>query len=224
MRERIDSMTAESKKIESLYLDAARAIHNGYHRRLSEASNTRKNHERDLLCLSHSQGHRDSADCWDDSWWDDFLVIIRLHGSETQQHALCERLLADLDSVVQSGLERMDRTGVVPFPAFRDINGLRTALQMRIHAIRSGLGKNPSRTAQRKFGVQNEEQEDGPTIRDGRFKCEPGGHAKCMKAILDLSPNPTEGEILENSRCKFCKADWFQVCSQLVVCVLGLFL
>ena len=49
MRERIDSMTAEAKNIESLYLDAARAIHNGFHRRLTEASNTRKDHERELV-------------------------------------------------------------------------------------------------------------------------------------------------------------------------------
>ena len=62
-----------------------------------------------------------------------------LHGTEAQQRALCDRVAEDL------GGQGVQDRWIVPFPAFRDINGLRTALQMRVHTIRSGLGQNPTR-------------------------------------------------------------------------------
>lgn len=150
--------------------------------------------------------------------------MCRLHGSEAQQQTLCERLLADLDGVlqVQAGFEVTDRTGLVSFPIFGDINGLRTVLNMRIYKIRTGLGsKSTDRSNGAKELLVTEEDNWIGDLRQGRFKCSPGAHGKCMKAILDLSAHPNEGEILENSSCKICKADWFQTGPMCRHCKIG---
>lgn len=226
VREKVDSMTAEANKIESLYLDAARAVHNERHKRLNESASVRNDLERELLELTLKTKKSESADCWDDMWWDDFLVMCHLYGSEAQHRTLCDKLLQDLDGVLHGGLETVDRTGTVPFPVFGDITGLRTALQMRIQNIRSGLGNKPSRRSETKrisdLSVTGGEKDTGlQASREGRFKCTRGGHGRCMHAILDLTPNPSEGEMLENSRCKICKADWFQTGPKCRHCKIG---
>lgn len=218
-RKKLESLSSESTKIETLYLDYAIAIHSEHRRRLAESLKARKDLEFDLVRLSReAKQSGDNFDCWDDKWWDDFLVICHLYGSDTQQNTIRDKMLQDLDGLLRGGVDSVERVGLVPFPMFEDITGLRLALQMRISDIRLGLGSKVSRRGQKSQLIKNTAVF---SPREGRFKCGPGSHDACMQSILDLSNTPTEEEMLENSRCKICKADWLQTGPMCRHCKIG---
>jgi hypothetical protein len=202
-RQKIDAMTKEAENIESLYLDAARAMHNSFRCRLVDVSNIRKECEQNLFSLT-SKVRNSPSDCWDDEWWDDFLSVCVMNGTETSHHEVVQRLLNDIEGVVRSGLhaEHVERNEV-PFAAFHDIHGLQLALKMRIQSIRLGIG---NKRTQRKIEFLDEGQALGP--REGRFRRAPGAHGSCISSITQLSPYPSSAETIENSHCKICKADW----------------
>jgi SNF2 family DNA or RNA helicase len=226
-RERIDRMNTEGTKIESLYLDGARAFHRECRRRLEESSAVRKDLEGALLDLSREMKMVNVVDCWDDFWWDDFLVTCHLYGNETQHRIVCDKLIQDLDGMLQHRSEASNRNDVIPFPVFGEITGLRTALQMRIRDIRLGLGNKSSRRNQltQSSGASNVDKNSElvliPSPREGRFKCAAGGHSECIRLILQLNENPSDVEIHENSRCCVCKADWFQTGPKCGHCKIG---
>jgi E3 ubiquitin-protein ligase SHPRH len=203
-RQKIDVMTKEAEKIESLYLDAARAMHNSFRCRLTDVSNIRKKCEQNLFSLASNQGRNSPSDCWDDEWWDDFLSICVMNGAETGQQEVVQRLLNDIEGVVRSGLhaEHVERNEV-PFAVFHDIHGLQLAFKMRMQSIRLGLG---NKRTQRKTAFLDEGQSQGQ--REGRFRRASGAHGQCIASIAQLSPYPSSAEMVENSHCKICKADW----------------
>jgi SNF2 family DNA or RNA helicase len=217
MRQRVKSMGDEATKIESLYLDLAGSIHADCHRRLQETSEHRKCEELKLFDLSTGV---DPKDVWDDAWHDDFLVMCRLYGTETQQRQVYERLLHDLDGFLGGALGGSMHNDVA-FPEFGSMNGLRTALNMRIQSIRTGLGKGTSRRSRAAIGATAEGEEYKDRARDGLFKCPQGAHNRCIDFISKLSSHPTEGEVLENSHCQVCKADWKQTGPKCRHCKIG---
>jgi SNF2 family DNA or RNA helicase len=218
--ERINSMSSEALKIESQYLDSARAFHKDCHRRLVEAADARVHVEGKLLHLGRRIKSGNSImDCWDDLWWDDFLVACHLYGNEVLQQAICDRLRQDLDGMIRDRLEGSRQPEIVPFQAFGDITGLRLALQLRIQDIRIGIGNKPSRRNQPLPSI--EEIDNVRPTRIGRFKCTSDGHNLCMQSILALTESPNADEIFENSRCHVCKADWYQTGPKCRHCTLG---
>ena len=47
-------------------------------------------------------------------------------------------------------------------------------------------------------------------LEDALDNVKNGQFSKCIQTILDMSPDPSAGEILENAQCHVCKADWLQ--------------
>jgi SNF2 family DNA or RNA helicase len=227
-RDRVNAMNREASKIESLYLNSARALHRSCQRRLEESSAVRNNIEQDLMRMTRrTKPRHDVVDCWDDFWWDDFLVICHMYGNEAQHRMVHDKLIQDLDGMLQERTESSSRTDIVPFPMFNDVAGLRTALQMRIQVIRDGLGSKSSRRSQMSQSLEfgnfgkNDDSSHIYTPREGRFKCAPDGHRKCMNTILNLNELPCDDEIRENSRCHVCKADWLQTGPKCRHCKIG---
>lgn len=224
IEEKIRAMSDEAEKIQSLYMEHALAVHGECKRRLQEAISHRKGKETSLLSLTPSDRKSQVGDCWDEGWWDDFLVMANLYGDETQKASILDRLLQDLGGYIQNRFEAPGGArGVVKFPAFSDINGFRTALNSRIRDIRVGLGKERSRKLETTLHASAAyvPTDDFVLPKENRFKCPVGGHAKCMNAIACLPHNPSGEELYENSHCKVCKADWNQNGPKCRHCKLG---
>lgn len=195
----VNSMKKELEQIEFLHKEQAQTLHKACKLKLAELILKREEKEQrlnDLTLLSKSR--EDVKDCWDDGWYDDFLGMVSLCGSEAQQNSIFERIVQDVEGIYNA--DEMFR-----FPDFNNLHGLRTALSMRISKIRSyGLGKKqvmlPATTADNEF-VQ---------VRSARFKCSRGEHKVCMQSIRNLSSSPGCIEIEENRHCRLCKADWNQ--------------
>ena len=221
----IASMKTEADKIEALYVDAAHSVHRECHRRLDGSLKARKELEDALLSLSGTKVRNGAPDdAWNDCWWDDFLVIARMYASDSQQTSICERLMQELDGFLHGVMEPKSKNGLVCFPEFSDINGLRTALNLRISSIRDGIGGRASRKSRAALQALAEGPERGASSGNGRdtcFRCPVGAHAKCMRAIHSLSPHPSPAEKFENSHCKVCKADWFQTGPKCSHCKIG---
>lgn len=216
-RNQIASMKAEAKKIESLYVQGACVIHKNSKFRLTEAAGIRQKHENELGSLTlHATGRNDGIDCWDSKWWDDFLGLCRYHANDADQARICERLLQDLE-----GMHGKSK-GNVNFPPFATIHGFRAALDIRTRSIRMGIGKKstsqPVKTI--KSNGKNVTEALGE-LREEGFKCVPGGHARCIQSIVELSTEPTDFELFENSNCKICKADWLKTGPKCRHCKIG---
>eukprot|EP00536_Pseudo-nitzschia_multiseries_P006243 jgi/Psemu1/239230/estExt_Genewise1.C_1300044 len=199
IRDQIKAMKKQIAQIESIHKEQAVTLHKACMFKLDELTTRRKQKEERLHGVtSLSKFSRDDDDCWDDGWYDDFLGMVSLYGSDIQQNTIFDRIVQDVE-----GLYNADET--MKFPDFNNVSGLRTALNMRIHKIRSeGIGKRqvtlPATTADNEF-VQ---------VRSARFKCSKGEHHICMESIHNLSSSPSLIEINENSHCRLCKADWNQ--------------
>ena len=195
----VNLMQKEIEQIESLHKEQAQNLHKACKLRLNELTIKRNEKEQQLYDITFlSKSRKDVNDCWDDGWYDDFLGAVCLSASETQQNAIFERIIQDVE-----GLHVADDG--IKFPEFNNLHGLRAALRMRISKIRSdGLGKKqvvcPATTADNEF-VQ---------IRSARFRCDRGENGLCIQKIHDLSTNPGGIEIDENRHCRLCKADWNQ--------------
>ena len=208
MNDLINKMMAEASKIESLYLNGVRAFHMECQRRLAESAAVRFELEKELFVLNQNANSRTSMmDCWDDFWWDDFLVLCHLQGSEAQQTAVCDKVRQDLDGMIQDRMGTVYQNEIVAFPMFGDVAGLRVAIQLRVRDIRTGLGSKPTRRNHQPLHLG---LSDDTTHVTRRFRCSEGGHSSCIQSILDLTEKPSEEEIHENSRCHVCKADWLQ--------------
>ncbi|GAX16412.1 E3 ubiquitin-protein ligase SHPRH [Fistulifera solaris] len=222
IEEKIKKMKAEEEKIESLYLDVLRSIHTECHRKLSEENKERERLEIELRVMHTSSRNKPIKDCWDDNWWDDFLVLLRLHGSENEQKAFCEKVVQDMDGYLRNTVDTTNSDGIIAFPEFGDVNGLRVAINSRIERIRDGIGGKNNRTSRR---AQEALVEDGLhnvlTNKVLRFRCPAGGHKQCMHSILNLSASPDEEERFENSHCRVCKADWLQMGPKCQHCKIG---
>jgi E3 ubiquitin-protein ligase SHPRH len=238
LKSRIDSMASESDKIESLYMDSAMYLHTECHRRLAQCVDLRKEQEdRLLLHSAKANPNKNLPDCWEDGWWDDFLVMCWLYGNEAQQLSIRDRLLQDLEGYLHNTMETSSRRDIISFPEFGDLNGFRTALTMRIRDIRTGLGKERTRTSRTALQAAVDTMEGtsaatvGGTVettaathvvpRDVRYKCDSGEHARCMASIVDLSATPDQLEVAENSHCKICKADWGRTGAKCHHCMIG---
>ena len=208
MEDKIQSMKKDASTIEHLYMDVARSLHKECLRRLTESAQARERQEEEL-----SNFHSDRlVDCFEDAWWDDFLAVAHLYGSEGHKQQLYDRVSEQLD-MLQGGPER----GLIRFPPFRDLHGLRVALQSRIQEIRRGVGKPTGW-----LGTVDEET-SAPIyqFREDRFRYAPGGFAACMKALCSLSSHPSDHDIYENSHCRVCKADFNQTGPKCGHCRIG---
>ena len=130
-------------------------------------------------------------DCWDDAWWDDYLTLVLLYGSDALQHTIMNKILEDTEGT-QTAPE------FLRFTAFSDLHGLKSACHIRIRKIRDeGVGKKydfaPS-TAVDETELYN--------LRTQLFKCSRGGHKRTMQSIQQLSAQPTKSEVYENSNCR----------------------
>jgi len=216
MKEKLEQMRKEARQIESLYMELARSIHCECKRRLDIETTNRKAKEKSLFDQSAgAEKPRRATDCWDDAWWDDFLVIVRLYGTDVQRQSIYERLVQDLGGSIKNQIESLDSTsnadrGLVKFPEFRDVSGFHTVLLRRIDEIRtSGLGRRSS-SAPRPAGAHGTDVEFYE-FASNRFALPSGGHGKCMSTIAKLSEVPGLEELHENSHCQVCKADWNQI-------------
>ena len=187
IKEKVDGMQEECRKIESLYMGGARALHGSVQSDLSLATASRDDAMTALISASPILSKASSsqrADFWSDAWWNDMLSIYFLYGSIQERQSLCDRVMLALDEFVETqvGLEYKSKVPFVQrykgFPNFHDVDGLRAGLQLRL----------------------------GDVVQ----QCGPCGHAQCLDKVGSLSSTPTEAETIENSHCGKCHADWNQ--------------
>jgi hypothetical protein len=197
IEEQVVCMRNKANQIQSLYKNQPQIFHRGCMEKFKDMTKRRKEKEREFFEMStDGQPNKKVVDGWDDGWYNDFLSVMCLYGSEAQQNSILERIVHDIEGIyVEDSSMR--------FPNFNDLSGLRAALVVRIRKIRSeGLGKHqktlPATIADNEF----------VNIRCTRYKCSAGEHSVCMKSIEALSPEPSEAELYENSHCRLCKADW----------------
>jgi E3 ubiquitin-protein ligase SHPRH len=222
IKEKMQKMKMEEDKIESLYLDVLRSIHVECHRKLLEEYKEREKLEIELRMMHPSSRNKSINDCWDDNWWDDFLVLLRLHGSENEQKAFCEKVVQDMDGYLRNTVDTTNSDGIIAFPEFSDVNGLRVALNSRIERIRDGIGGKNNRTSRRaQEALLEDSSQNVLTNKVLRFRYPAGGHNQCMQSILNLTASPDEEERFENSHCRVCKADWLQTGPKCQHCKIG---
>lgn len=222
IKEKIAKMKIEEEKIESLYMDVLRSVHAECNRRLREENHERKKLESELRRIGPSTRTKSMKDCWEDNWWDDFLVLLRLHGNEQEQKAFCEKIAQDMDGYLRTTVDTTNSDGIIAFPEFSDINGFRVALNSRIERIRDGIGGKSNRTSRRaQEAILEDTSPNVLTNKVLRFRCPVGGHNKCMQSILRLSDSPNDEERFENSHCSVCKADWLQTGPKCHHCKIG---
>ncbi|KAG7341954.1 SNF2-related protein [Nitzschia inconspicua] len=199
LKEEVSAMRKEANQIESLYKAQPQILHGTCMKKFKELIKKRKITEEKLANISCRDSRKTFSDGWEDGWYNDFLSVVSLYGSESQKNSILERIIQDVDGIyVEDSSMR--------FPEFGDLTGLQAALRVRLTKIRTqGLGKKqtslPATTADNEF-VQ---------IRSTRFKCSAGEHSRCMASIEALTPNPGMSELKENSHCRLCKADWNQI-------------
>lgn len=220
MRSKVATLTKEAAEIESLYMEVTRSTHAECMRRLRECSSQRKLKVTELLRLSSGNKSERLVDVWDDWWWDDFLSLLLLKGHEIHQD-IFEKLLRDLDGVIEKRVDA-DRDKI-KFPEFASIDQFRTTLILRMKRIRSGLGNDRQRKSRVAASASADLSPTGDPFtqaRSTRFQCARGQHEQCMDAISKLSARPSTADVYENAHCHVCKADWFQTGPQCSHCKL----
>lgn len=132
MQEKVGWMQAESRNIESLYLNAARNVQAESQRQLQIATDRRKEVEARLCTVSPILKSQDVVDFWQESWWYDLLSTLRLHGTEHERSLMCERVQRDLadfaDTLDGSSFQRHS------FSRFYDVDGISVALNLRFRS------------------------------------------------------------------------------------------
>jgi E3 ubiquitin-protein ligase SHPRH len=177
---RIEEMQNECRKIESLYLDGARAIHAEIKREFQGATSLRTNAFTDLSNACVKGTRRKISEMWHDTWWEDALSNCFLNGTPIDREQLCTRVQNDLDNFWQSqiGKDYRAKNTTMSLPGFQDVDGLQTTLALR---------------------VSNQMFENGDT-----------SHSRCMNKFSELSAFPSQVEQMENSHCHKCHVDWSQ--------------
>ena len=132
MQEKVGWMQSESRKIESLYLNAARNVQAESQRQLQIATNRRREVEARLCTVSPNLKIQDVVDFWQECWWFDLLSTSRLHGTPHERSLLCERVQRDLadftDTIDGSSFQRHS------FPNFHDVDGIQVGLNLRFRS------------------------------------------------------------------------------------------
>ncbi|GKY93405.1 hypothetical protein MPSEU_000308100 [Mayamaea pseudoterrestris] len=225
----ITSLQDEAAIIESLYLGRARSLHSETKRKLQQSTGERIDKE-EALYLHSIDRQAQPADCWEDTWWRDFLSAVHIFGSDQQKQAILSKLSEELHIYIEGNSQGFDSRGVPKFPPFNSTHGFMTALDFRIQSIRSGIGGKKGDTKSRAIKSADSHRKDESGTIDGaqlfeyrstRFKLTPGQHANCMDAVAALSDDPSTAEILENSECSVCKVDWYKTGPKCRHCHLG---
>ena len=109
--ELIGSLESEGAIIEALYLERARALHKETKRKLEKSIEERVEKENALYdCVS--AGHHQPTDCWEESWWRDFLSALQLLGTDQQKHAVLTKLGEELHIYIDGNNQSLDARGV----------------------------------------------------------------------------------------------------------------
>ena len=187
MKEKMVEMHLESRRIESLYMDAAKAPHVESQRELQHFSIERTKVEKEFFVMSNGLRRQkdEISDLWQDLWWDDLLSICFIHGCPQDRERLCDILHVSMDDFVTDTVEGhkfrsrpIDFQRYKGFPNFQDVDGARTGLSFRLDEYLGTL--------------------EGKT------------HSNAINEVVKLSPQPSEAEIYENSHCRKCREDWNQ--------------
>jgi E3 ubiquitin-protein ligase SHPRH len=135
MKEKVQWMQAESRKIESLYMEAARNIHAESQRQLRIATREREEVQAKLFSVSPTLQDREksSIDWWADEWWNDVLSMVFLYGSVHERSSLCERVRRDLGDFVET--LKGEKYEHRQFPDFSGVDGIKAGLDLRFHEI-----------------------------------------------------------------------------------------
>lgn len=187
MKEKMDEMHEEIRRIESLYMDAAKAPHVESQRVLKRIGIERTKAEKELFIISNglSRQKDEISNLWQDLWWDDFLSIFFIHGYPLDREKFCDTLRVSIDEFVTDTVEGQkfrtrpsDIQRFKGFPNFQDVDGARTGLSFRLDEYLSTL--------------------EGKT------------HSNVINDVVMLSSQPSEVEMHENSQCRKCRKDWNQ--------------
>ena len=180
VKSRIEEMQNECEKIESLYLDGARAVHAGVKDTLERARNIRTKAFSELASGCMKGTGRTISDMWNDAWWEDVLSNCFLNGKPNDSEQLCYRVQNDLERFFQSqiGQEYQARNKSKAIPRFHSVNSLQTVLALRVAELISEIGEM--------------------------------AHSRCMDKFANLSAYPQQAEQLQNSHCHKCHMDWNQ--------------
>lgn len=150
--ERVRSMEEEAAKIEAHSLEYAKSTSRECTRRLKSLTAARQKLELELDLPRSGKKRDKNLGFWDVSWWDDIVGSVMLHGSPEEQHLLCEKVKEAIDGCstyhdnsgmgdgnwyrnflsdapdIHQGTKPKDS---MPFPEFRDIQGLACAMKIR---------------------------------------------------------------------------------------------
>ncbi len=185
---RLKEIVIEERIILNNYMAHAKAGHCQSKKQLLSAVKIREKCEKEMNNLSEGS---------DRPWYEDVLDWVNLYGNDQDRQNLCETVKYALTNYMdtQSGASimttwnrRVDDRSVVlirrgNFPHFNSVDGLHSALAIRI---------------------QQGENEVG--LRKGLNK-----KNKCvLQTVMKLSSTPADGEIYTNSHCRRCRRDWDQ--------------
>ena len=150
---RIKEMQTECEMIESLYLDGARAIHSEIKRDFQVATSVRMEAFAALANACVKGTKRKVSDMWHDAWWEDALSNCFLNGTPHDREQLCSRVQNDLDSFWQSqiGQEYKAKNTAKSFPRFHDVDGLQTAISLRVTDLMAENGELAHSSCMSKF-------------------------------------------------------------------------
>jgi len=124
----------ECHNLESLYLAYAQNLHHESQRRLKETNSARRKCNEELRscssCFSQPFGNQKISSR---PWWEDLLSWCSIYGNTSQEQSLCEVVKEDLFDLFEGSMETstIDRVG---FPDFQSVEGLQSALKLRIEA------------------------------------------------------------------------------------------
>jgi len=188
IEETIRNMRKEKKGLESHYIQAARVLQIASQTRLRQATKRRTDILEKLQSFvdkkKQGTGTLTAVNITNDCpWWQGLLAWCSFQSKQVVQASLLDHVetcLVELDH--DPSQPRSGRS----FPKVNTLDGLNLALSMRL-----------------------EKNTFFPKLFWGKSLSENQLFA-CLKEISDLSDDPSDGEIFENSRCHKCRSDWDQ--------------
>jgi SNF2 family DNA or RNA helicase len=188
---RIHDIQKECDIIESLYLDSARAFHSQIKRELEIASTARENSFLNLKALNEEVTRRKIKYIWQDAWWDDILSNCYINGTSNERMQLCSRVQNEIEQYLHSSadMSMSAKANRMNFPRFQDVDGLQTALTLRMDDFLSKPGKISHVKCMEKFANLS----PFPSIPDQLE------NSSCHKCHMDWNQTGPE--------CKHCKLE-----------------